>query len=709
MVKFFATGTVLAACLAGGILHAAAALETRLTLPLDGWRFNLSEATNEPAAARFEDAAWEAVTLPHTWNAFDGGTGDKHYFRGTGWYRTHFKLPATAADQRVLLEFDAASRSAEVFLNGHRLGTHIGGFARFRFDATDAVSFSGDNLLAVRVNNATNDFIPRNGDFTLFGGLYRKARVLLTAPAHLATLDHASPGVFFTACHVSTNGAEVDVRVEFANDSARKFSGAIRVTVNSPDGAKIISQSAPVKLAAGGAAETNLSLKISRPHLWNGVADPFVYQATVELMSAGGKVVDSVVQPLGLRSFEVKADMGFFLNGQHIALHGVNRHQDWPDQGWAIGTNEMTEDFRILQELGANTVRLCHYQHDEFFSDLCDRGGLAVWAELGFVNAPPLTQAGRDNAKEQLRELIRQNYNHPSIFFWSIGNETWETMTNGAADRLLTELAAIVRAEDPARPSTYASHHELDDPRNFRADILGFNKYFGWYHGGFSQMGAFLDQFHAANPQVPVGVSEYGAGASVFQHEDMASAGRPPAAGSWHPEEYQAKYHEECWLQLKARPWLWGTYVWCLFDFASAGRTEGDKLGRNDKGLMTADRQTRKDAFYWYQANWTTPPLVHIVSKRFSDRTQAQTEIRIYSNADEVEAKLDGVSLGKKSSADCRFVWPAVTLKPGVNRVEAVAYHAGKPVATDSCGWNLLAETSSVSDDTDATGKVSVK
>ena len=678
----------------------------RTTMPLASWRFALGEITNGTAAA-FDDSSWETVTLPHTWNAFDGG--DKHYHRGTGWYRTHFELPASTAGQRVLLEFDAASRSAEVYVNGKSLGTHIGGFARFRFDVTDAVNFSGTNLLAVRVNNATNDFLPRNGDFTLFGGLYRKARVLFTAPAHIATMDHGSPGVFLTAHKVSTNSAEVDARIELANDGSKNFSGEVRVTVNSPYGAKVVSQSAPVKISVGDAIQTNLRLEMNRPRLWNGVADPFVYQATVELVDADGKVVDSVVQPLGLRSFEVKPDAGFCLNGRPVALHGVNRHQDWPDKGWAIGTNEMTEDFRFLQELGANTVRLCHYQHDEFFSELCDHGGVAVWAELGFVNDPPFTPAGRDNAKEQLRELIRQNYNHPSIFFWSIGNETWETMTNGAADRLLTELAEVVRSEDPSRLSTYASHHELNDVRNFRADILGINKYFGWYLGDFSQMGVFLDRFHAANPQMPVGVSEYGAGASIFQHEEMAPARRPKAAGSWHPEEYQAKYHEEYWLQFKARPWLWGTYVWCLFDFASAGRNEGDTIGRNDKGLVTADRRTRKDAFYWYQANWATMPMVHITSKRFCDRTNAATELKIYSNADEVEAKLNGLTLGKKTSGDRRFVWPAVTLKPGVNRVEAIAYRAGKPVATDSCGWNLLAETSSASDATNPTGKVSAK
>lgn len=265
--------------------------------------------------------------------------------------------------KRVLLEFDGASLSAEVFVNGKRLGKHIGGFARFRFDATDAVNFSGDNIIAVRVNNATSDFIPRNGDFTMFGGLYRPARILITSAAHIATLDHASPGVFLTARNVSTYGAEVNARVELANDTAKPFSGTVRVTVKSPAGEKIISTAGKVSIAAHTTGGTNLVLHISHPHLWNGVADPFVYRTTIDLMNPGGKIVDSVVQPLGLRSFKVTPDQGFFLNGVHVALHGVNRHQDWPDKGWAISTNNMKTDLHIMREMGVNAVRLCHYQH----------------------------------------------------------------------------------------------------------------------------------------------------------------------------------------------------------------------------------------------------------------------------------------------------------------------------------------------------------
>lgn len=681
-------------CIFCFLLSATAAIgmtdSPRKSLPLANWRFALDDLDDRPAATSFDDSAWESVALPHTWNTFDGGTGgDKDYFRGAGWYRAHFNLPVAAKEKRVLLEFDGASCTAEVFVNGKLLGTHSGGFARFRFDATDAVIVAGDNLVTVRVNNATNDFLPRNGDFTIFGGLYRPARVVLTAPAHIATLDHASPGIFLTARNVSTNGADVEARVEFANDAAKSFSGVVRVTVNAPDGVKISTGTAKIKIPANGAGETNLLLHISQPHLWNGVADPFVYQTAVELLDGSGRIVDFIGQPLGLRSFAVKPDTGFFLNGAQVRLRGVNRHQDWPDKGWAIGTNNMTEDLHILQELGANAVRLCHYQHDQFFYDLCDYAGLAVWAELCFVNEPPLTQVGRDNAKEQMRELIRQNYNHPAIFFWSIGNETSEARGSDAAGELLKELAAVVLEEDSSRVSTYASHHSLTDRRNFITDIVAFNKYFGWYGGAFPEIGKFLDDFHAANPQRPVGLSEYGAGASIYQHEENPQLQTHQARSLWHPEELQAKYHEEYWLQLKSRPWVWGTFVWCLSDFASATREEGDAFGRNDKGLVTADRQTRKDAFFWYRANWTTNAMVHITSKRFCDRTNASTGLKIYSNADEVEAKLNGVTLGKKASGDRRFMWPEMRLQPGVNRIEAIAWRAGRIVATDSCGWNL--------------------
>ena len=673
----------------------------RKTIPLDeGWKFQLREDATEPAANSFDDSNWEPVSLPHTWNAFDGegftlGKG-KEYFRGTGWYRTHLSLPLGAKGKRVLLEFDGANLETKVYVNGKEAGIHIGGFARFRFDVTDLVDFSRDNLLAVRVTNASSDYIPRNGDFTHFGGIYRKVRVLLTEPVHITTLDHASSGVFLTTPNATTNSSEVNVRAEFTNDADKNFSGKVHVIIRDVTGRMITDATAPTTINAKSSNNVRLNLHVDRPHLWNGVADPYCYRATVELVNATGKILDAVEQPLGFRSYVVKPDQGFFLNGQHLELHGVNRHQDRQDKGWAIDTKDISDDFKLLQEIGANALRMCHYQHDQFSYDLCDQDGLAVWAELAFVGKAPETDAGHANAKEQLRELIRQNFNHPSIFFWSIGNETSGKVSDSMGNlcnSLLVELSSIAHAEDPSRLSTYASHHTAEDPRNFHTDIFAVNKYFGWYHDpDYAGFGKWMDDFHAANPGRSIGVSEYGAGAAISQHEQNPPVRIIQARGPWHPEEGESKLLEETWLQIKARPWIWGTFIWNMFDFASDGRSEGDITGRNDKGLVSYDRQTRKDAFYWFQANWTTKPMVHINSKRFFDRSVPKTELRIYSNCNEVEVWLNGVSLGRKAFTDCRFIWPDIELIPGPNRIQTIAYRNNKPVASDACGWNYRAD-----------------
>jgi beta-galactosidase len=667
----------------------ASQVSPRTTIALDGeWRFTLQEGTNAWASPRFDDSNWEAVRLPHTWNGLDGQDGGGNYYRGTGWYRTRFRLPPESNGRRVLLEFDAASRQAEVFLNGEAVGSHMGAFARFRFDVTKLVQKNEENLLAVRVNNVSNEFIPRRGDFTQFGGLYRPARLLLTHPVHVATLDFASPGVFLFQRNVNAKRADVEARVKVVNDSGKRVRTEVRVTVRDNVGATVKAQRKRLELAAGNDGEAVVPLSVENPHLWNGVADPYLYRATSELLVNGG-VVDSVEQPLGLRALEFKADAGLLLNGKAVRLRGVNRHQDRKNKGWAISEADQREDFAIIRELGANAVRLAHYQHDQFFYDLCDAAGIAVWPELCWVSEPPDTEQGLANAVEQLQELIRQNFNHPSIFCWSIANETART---NAANSLLARLAEVVRKEDPTRPSTYASQHLPKDPRNFHTDILGLNKYFGWYLGGYTDFGEWIDQYHKDYPELRLGISEYGAGASVYQHEENPPVRVYQNRGRWHPEEWQARVHEETWLQMKERPFLWGTFIWNLFDFASDSRSEGDHPGINDKGLVTFDRQTRKDAFYWYQANWTSEPMVYITSKRFTERVKPTVELKVYSNGDEVEARLNGESLGRKTSADHRFIWLETELKPGPNRIHVTSYRNGKPEATDYTSWNYRAD-----------------
>jgi len=658
---------------------------TRCFIELDtGWRFHLGTTSNSFCSNTFDDKAWDQVSLPHTWNAFDGQDGGGNYVRGEGCYRKHFEIPTKYKGKKVFLECDAASRQAEVFVNGHFMGKHNGAFARFRFDITDYILIGTDNILAIKVDNSKSDMVPLGGDYTQCGGLYRKVRLLITEPVHIATLDYASSGIYLSQKNVTSESAEVDARVKITNQTAKLIDSSLRITIQSPDGIMVKSAVVSSYINQNTTNEIKVPFKIENPHRWNGLADPYVYHVRVDLLSKG-KILDSVTEPLGLRSYSVNPQTGFYLNESSYPLHGVNRHQDRFDKGWAITDNDQKEDFSILTELGANAVRLVHYQHDQLFYNLCDQGGIGVWAELCFSKSPPKTGEGFNNAKDQLRELIRQNYNHPSILFWSIGNETTEQ--GGTADNLLRELAEIVKQEDPSRLSVYASHHLPEDPRNFHSDILAVNKYFGWYHGTYSDLGIWLDAFHKSYPTRVLGISEYGAGASIYQHEDNPPVRNSQSRGLWHPEEWQARFHEENWLQIKQRPYLWGTFIWALFDLASDGRDDGDRSGINDKGLVTQDRQNRKDAFYWYKANWTTNPMVHITSKRYTDRSVSHTDIKIYSNATEVDLMCNGIDIGHKKSNDCRFIWPDFILKTGLNRIEAIAFKDGKVVATDSACW----------------------
>jgi beta-galactosidase len=669
------------------------AAPARSVVPLnDGWHFALQPTGSGFEAPAFDDSSWEVVAVPHTWNAFDAQDGGDRYVRGDGWYRRTIPWSAALTGKRVYLQVDAANRVAEVWLNGKRLGLHRGGYARFRFDITDVLAKVGANVLAVRVNNEGNDIIPQGGDFSAFGGLYRPVSLLVVPKLHIAVRDYASAGVYLTQRQVSAESAEVVARVLVENDAAPLAPTVVRTTVRDPMGKVVASGRSLVKLKSPASAETTHTLRITKPHLWNGLGDPYLYEATVELLQ-GARVIDSVTQPLGLRSFSVDPEKGLTLNGRPLRLYGVNRHQDSKDHGYALTEAQHDLDFSLIRELGANTVRHAHYQHSDYEYGLCDRFGIVAWAEVVFVGPPVDSEDFAQNAEEQLRELIRQSYNHPSIFFWGIGNETANEKRE-AADKVLKRLAAVARAEDPTRLTTYASHHREDDPRNFNTQVLGYNKYFGWYGSSYDDFATFLDGFHAKYPQVSLGISEYGAGASIYQHEEHPPIrARTQAKGPWHPEQWQRDYHEHSWQTIEQRPYLWGSYIWNMFDFASDFRLEGDTAGRNDKGLVTADRLTRKDAFYWYKAHWNPEPLVYITSRRHNLRLEPATEIRIYSSCDAVEVWLNGVSLGTRSVEDRRVVWDSVQLVPGPNRIYAEGRVSGKTVVTDSCSWTLAEGT----------------
>jgi beta-galactosidase len=675
--------------LVGGIISAAEKISSpRQAVTLtEGWKFHRgSEA--QAAAPEFADAAWETVALPHTWNAHDGEDGGGDYYRGDGWYRQRFRVDAAWTGRRIFLQFDGANRSAEVFLNGQRLGQHRGGFARFRFDITSALNFSGENVLAVRVNNRTDDnMIPVSADYTFCGGLYRAVSLVATSPVHIDLLDYASPGVYVRPSAVSESAAQLDVSVKLANDQTVASAGRVRVTVIDAAGQVVASGETAAALDPLARTEAKLRLEIAKPHLWNGQADPYLYQVRTELLSQE-TVRDAVVLPLGLRYFFVDAAKGFFLNGKYLDLHGVNRHQDRAGRGWVTGGKEEWEDFALIEEIGATMVRQSHYQQSQSWNDLGDRRGMVMWAELAYTNDTRDNREFFENAKEQLRELIRQNFHHPAIFFWSIGNETFvrdpKVMPADTNDRMLRELAAVVREEDPTRLSTYASNGNVAEPRAGAADVLGFNHYFGWYRGEAEEFAAWVDEQHALRPDLRIGMSEYGAGANIAHHEEPAH--KPATTGQWHPEEWQAHYHEVYWQAMATRPWMWSKLVWCMFDFASDGRNEGGVPGINDKGLVTSDRKTRKDAFYFYQANWSAQPVLHIASRRFTLRTQPKAPVKVYSNAESVELLVNGAPQGHQKGTQGVFIWSEVILKPGENRIEVRATCDDRELK-DECRW----------------------
>lgn len=659
--------------------------ELRQSVRLDsGWRFTLGDFQSAEKPD-FDDHGWQTVSIPHNWGWQEAQQG-KPIFRGAGWYRRELVV-TPEKDRRYFLRFDAASLVADVYLNGSLVGEHRGGFGAFCFEITKQLSPNSTNVLAVRVDNAkAPDIAPLSGDFSVYGGLYRPVQLIVTSAENVTLTDHGSPGVAWSQTSVSSEQAVLDVTAQISNGTKNKQAMTLVATVYGAAGDCIASNAEPITLAPRDTAPYFLRLSINQPHLWNGRKDPYLYRAVVELHAAN-EVIDSVAQPLGLRYYSIDPDRGFFLNGQPYSLHGVNRHQDMADEGWAISETDMERDVSLLQELGATAVRCCHYQHSDYFYSLCDRAGILVWAELPQVNGIHDTPEFENTSRNQLLDLIRQNLNHPSIFCWSLFNEIGPAGDD--PHRELQDLNEVAHGEDPTRPTTAATRINVRPQMNRISDLLGWNVYPGWYTGWGSKddFGAALDKRRDDSRHGGFCVSEYGAGANTKQHEDDPKA--PRAGGQWHPEEWQAEVHEAAWAAIKARPFVWGSFVWCLFDFAVETRHEGGQPGLNDKGLVTRDRLTKKDAFYFYKANWSDEPVIYITSRRFTERTNAVTSVKLYSNAPATELFVNGASQGEKNDGtNCVFIWKNVTLQPGENKIEARAVRNGQPL-TDQCVWTL--------------------
>ncbi len=585
---------------------------------------------------------WSFVNLPHTWNAIDGQDGGGDYYRGICCYvRELSKLDLPEAD-RYYLEFRGTNSSADVFVNGRHLAHHDGGYSTWRVDITDALE--NENLIGVTVDNAPNQLVyPQVADFTFYGGLYRDVRLICVHSSHFDLDYYGGPGIQVTPV---MEGADAVTHVE-TFITGHKAGQKVRFLLLNSWG-KVIAEHET--------ASRKAIFRIKNAHLWQGRKDPYLYGLKAMLVE-DGNVIDSVTTRFGCRSYQIDPDRGFILNGEEYPLRGVSRHQDRWDIGNALLPQHHIEDMDLICEMGATTIRLAHYQHDQFFYDLCDERGLVIWAEIPYISAHMAT--GRENTIQQMKELIVQNYNHPSIVVWGLSNEI--TMQGDKDPDLLENhriLNDLCHEMDPTRPTTMAcvSMCPMDSPIVTIPDTVSYNHYFGWYGGDTTMNGPWFDKFHALHPQLPIGCSEYGCEALNWHTSD-------PQQGDY-TEEYQAYYHEELIRQLFTRKYMWATHVWNMFDFGCDARNEGGENGQNHKGLVTIDRKYKKDAFYAYKAWLSDEPFVHICGKRYVDRVEDVTKITVYSNQPTVELFANGVSLGVQEAPDHFFYFQVPNTAP---------------------------------------------
>ena len=591
---------------------------------------------------------WDFVNIPHCWNAIDGQDGGNDYYRGTAYYAKSFLKADLPENDLYYLEIEGANSSADVYLNGKKLAHHDGGYSTWRVNLTDDLQAS--NLLVIAVDNSANETVyPQMADFTFYGGLYRDVNIICVNNSHFDLDYYGGPGLKVTP-EICGSDAKVKMEVFVLNG---KLGQTLRYTIFSACGCEV---------AKAEIADTDTVLEIKDVHLWNGRKDPYLYTAKIELVE-DGVILDTVSTRFGCRTFEIDAQRGFILNGEEYPLRGVSRHQDRWGLGNALLPEHHKEDIDLICEVGCTTIRLAHYQHAQYFYDLCDEKGLVIWAEIPYISKHMPT--GRENTISQMKELITQNYNHPSIVVWGLSNEI---SIGGSDDDLLENhriLNDLCHEMDKTRLTTIAavSMCKMDDPYLQIPDVVSYNHYFGWYGGDTDMNGPWFDKFHEMHPNIPIGCSEYGCEALNWHTSD-------PKQGDY-TEEYQAYYHEELIKQLYTRKYMWATHVWNMFDFGADARNEGGEDGQNHKGLVTFDRKYKKDSFYAYKAWLSDEPFVHLCGKRYIDRVEDVTKVTVYSNLPEVELFANGESLGKKTAVDHFFYFDVKNV--GETELTAVA------------------------------------
>ena len=687
-LRNFSLASILLACLLGSICKA----EAREVTPFNnGWEFKKGPFPTDAmqTAARW-NADWEQVNVPHTWNADDMQKKTNNFYAGVAYYRKHYVFPESLEGKRLFLRFEGVGACAEVYVNGYLVGTHKGAYSAFVCEIGSQVRLGEENEIVVKADNAARpDVIPVNHAlFGVYGGIYRPIWLIVTEPCNIVVNDCASPGVYITQKNVSKQSADVSVRVKLDNATLAPAALELENAIYTREGKLVKVHRQSFELTPQGVQSYVSDFKISHPHLWQGREDPYLYKV-VSRLKQDGQVIDEVIQPLGLRKYEAVAGKGFFLNGKKYPMYGVTRHQDWWGMGSALTNREHDFDLEQIMEVGATTVRFAHYQQSDYIYSRCDTLGLIIWAEIPFVNR--VTGQEWDNVHQQMRELIRQSFNHPSIYVWGIHNEVYHP--HGYTAALTQSVHDLCKLEDPDRYTVAVNGYgHAEHPVNGNTDIQGMNRYFGWYEKKIQDIKPWIEKMEKEYPWQRLMLTEYGADANI-EHQTELLGDALNWGSDFYPETFQTKTHEYQWGVISQHPYILASYLWNMFDFAVPQWKRGGVDARNMKGLITFDRKIRKDAFYWYKANWSKEPVLYLTQRRNTERERRETSVTVYSNLGTPRVFLNGRELDgvRKGYTDVHYIFDQVTLAEGRNVLRAVIVSDGKEY-TDEIVWNYSGE-----------------
>lgn len=657
-------------------------VKERKHLPVTDWKFTKGVIYNAQAV-NFNDENWEAIQVPHTYSM--DAINEVGYYRGTAWYRNKITVPASMKGERVFIRFEGVGQEATIYVNGKKIGQHIGGYSAFCFEITKAVKLGEPNIIVAKVSNAPNfQRIPVDDAlFNHYGGIYRPVQIFSTPKCNITPVYFASSGVFIELKALKDNMAELEVRTHISNISEEKKAN-LNIKIFDANETIVAKKSVSIQGLSGDSTVVK-HFEIKNPILWNARKNPHLYTVKTELVC--GNASDKVAQSFGIKTFEVAPEKGSILNGQPYRIYGVAMHQEWKQAGPALSAEHHQKDLALIDEIGATGLRLSHYQHSDITYQLADKIGLMVWTEIPFVH----NYSGREggNATQQLKELIYQNYNHPSIYAWGLWNEVraWKSKDEPCV-KLTEKLNKLAHQLDKTRLTVSASDRGMESNMGNISDLQAWNKYYGWYYGEYADMGKWLDKARKDYPNIELGISEYGIGGNIYQ-QDVAKLEKPN--GNYFPEPEQTKYHEITWRAIKNRPFVWSSYIWNMFDFSVAGWNRGGIKNLNHKGLVTYDRKTKKDAFYFYKANWSELPVLHIAETRNHQRTEVNTSVKVFTNLDKVTLKINGKVIKKqKLESDMHtIVFENIELQKGKNIIEVLA-KKGKEKYSHKVEWYLV-------------------